>query len=327
MPRARLRALAKVNLALYVLGRRGDGYHEIWTLMQTISLADELSFASAKDGRVELVVSGRAVPTGVDNLVVRAAELLRDRYSVPAGVRIHLKKVIPVGAGLGGGSSDAAATLVGLNEFWGLGLAQEELLDLAAEIGSDVPFFIVGGAAVCRGRGEVVEPLEVKETLWYVVVAPRQGIPTVSAYTQLRASSSLTNAPLDAKKIKESVSLGVAEEVRRWCRNDLEAVALQLSSDCARARDAMLSAGLPQARVSGSGSALFCVCGTGEEAKQYTERLREQQKGLRADIFVAHSVEAEASPVVCADRQRGSTEEDRCGNHRGSCQAGGAEAG
>jgi len=292
----RIKTPAKVNLALYVLGRRGDGYHEVWTLMQTISspesndLVDELTFSRTDDGQVELTVSGRAVPRGGENLVVRVAELLRDRQEVEAGVRIQLSKAIPVGAGLGGGSSDAAATLVGLNEFWGLGLSREELLTLAADLGSDVPFFVVGGTAVCRGRGELVEPLRVVGTLWYVVAAPEEGVSTASAYGRLRASSSLTEVPEDAKKTKEAVRLGEVKEIQRRCHNDLERAALELSPECVGMREAMLSAGLPQAAVSGSGSALFCVCGSREEAAQYAGRLREQQEELRGDIFVAHGV-------------------------------------
>lgn len=289
-------APAKVNLALYVLGRRGDGYHEVWTLMQTIcsyeshELADQLRLTTSTDGRVELTVSGRSVPTGEENLVVRAANLLRDRHEVEAGVKIHLEKAIPVGAGLGGGSSDAAAVLVGLSELWGLELAQEELLTLAADLGSDVPFFIVGGTAICRGRGELVEPLEVAGTLWYVVVAPGEGVSTESAYGRLKASISLTKVPDDAKKIEEAVRPGRAEDVRHLCHNDLETAALELSPACARVREVMLVAGLPQATVSGSGSALFCVCSSREEAQQYAGRLREQQEEVRAEVFVAEAV-------------------------------------
>ena len=147
---------AKVNLTLEVLGKRNDGYHEIASVMQAINLCDRLTFSIADD--LSLITDTPGLDTK-DNLVYRAASLLNDKTGVSAGAEIHLCKGIPVAAGLGGGSSDAAATLLGLNRLWGLHLARDELEELAAQLGSDVPFFLAGGAALAEGRGERITPL------------------------------------------------------------------------------------------------------------------------------------------------------------------------
>lgn len=151
-----LRAEAKINLVLEVLARREDGYHEVRTVLQTIDLADELSLEPASE--LVLTCSLPDLETE-DNLVVRAGRILQQELGEPRGARIHLTKRIPVAAGLGGGSSDAAAVLLGLNRLWGLDMDVQRLLELAAQLGSDVPFFLIGGAAVADGRGENVTPL------------------------------------------------------------------------------------------------------------------------------------------------------------------------
>jgi 4-diphosphocytidyl-2-C-methyl-D-erythritol kinase len=288
----KLEAAAKINLALYALGRRPDGYHELWTLMETISLADEVTLSSAADDAVRLTATGRPVPTGEENLVARAANLLRQRSGTRKGVAILLKKVIPVGAGLGGGSSDAATTLVGLNQEWNLGLTEDELMALGAEVGSDVPFFVAmqlrggSGAAVCRGRGEQVEVVEAPSPHWYLLVLPKEGVSTAATYRALRAPARLTTVPEDGKKIKEAFEQGDVEELRQRCHNDLESVALSLSAGCRKVFGRMASVGLPQRAVSGSGSALFCLCGSREEAEEYAGMLAQHQETDGFEVVV-----------------------------------------
>lgn len=160
MAELRVLAPAKINLHLEVLGLRGDGFHELAMLMQSIDLADELQLANTADGRISLTCDRPGLSCGEDNLIVRAAERLRSHAGLPElGARIHLQKRIPVGAGLAGGSSDAAAALVGLDALWGLALPRQELHGLAAALGSDVPFCLDGGSQLCFGRGERLEPL------------------------------------------------------------------------------------------------------------------------------------------------------------------------
>jgi len=299
----KLTAPAKVNLALYVLGRRPDGYHKLWTLMETISLADEVTLSGATDDAVRLTATGRPVPTGEENLIVRTARLLRERAGVSKGVDIHLDKVIPIGAGLGGGSSDAAATLVGLGRLWNLGLTENALMTLGAEVGSDVPFFVVmqlrggSGAAVCRGRGEQVEVVEAPSPHWYLLLLPKEGVSTAAAYAALRAPTRLTTVPEKAKKTQEAYERGDVDELRQRCHNDLERVALSLSAGCRRAFERMVAAGLPQAAVSGSGSALFCLCGSREEAEGYAGVLAQHQETDGFEV-VASGPNGQARPAA-----------------------------
>ncbi len=155
---------AKVNLFLETRGVRPDGYHEIETVMQAVTLYDTVVLHPRSKGGIVFRCSDPSLPSGIDNLACRAAELLGREVSLPAGVSITLEKRIPYGSGLGGGSSDAAGVLVGLNELFGLGLPRERLCELCARIGSDVAFFVYGGTALCRGRGERVTPVEARAT-------------------------------------------------------------------------------------------------------------------------------------------------------------------
>src|SRR5262245_47408599 len=154
-----VRAPAKVNLFLEVLGKRADGYHDLESLMVAVSLYDSLEFRPAPNGNVRLWCNQPTLSSGPDNLVCRAADLLTRHVGYEGGASIHLWKRIPLTAGLAGGSTDAAATLVGLNRLWGLGLKWTDLARLGAELGSDVPFFFSTPAAWCEGRGEIVTPL------------------------------------------------------------------------------------------------------------------------------------------------------------------------
>src|SRR5439155_11065908 len=165
-------APAKVNLFLEVLAKRADGYHEIATLMVAVSLYDRLEFKEDATGKISLTSDEAELDCGPDNLVCRAARLLQERTGCPRGAAVTLGKQIPLAAGLGGGSSDAAATLAGLNELWQLGLPPAQLGALSAQIGSDVAFFFAAPAAWCTGRGEKVSPLPPPPTLWFVLVCP-----------------------------------------------------------------------------------------------------------------------------------------------------------
>lgn len=176
-------APAKVNLVLRVLGKREDGFHAIETLMAPVALADTLEIELCGGGSLEFTCSDATLPLDGTNLVCRAVEAFRKRMGFPGGVRVHLEKRIPHGAGLGGGSSDAAAVLRGLNVLAGAGLGVGELEELAAELGSDVPFFVRGVPAWCRGRGEVVEPLEGEvPEVELLMVKPPFPVPTAWAY-------------------------------------------------------------------------------------------------------------------------------------------------
>ena len=179
-----LSAPAKINLSLSILGRRPDGFHEIESLMVPLTLADTLTLEVSAEAGIAFTCSDATLPCDDTNLVVRAAHRFFEAAKMPPAVRIHLEKAIPHGAGLGGGSSDAATTLSGLNRLFGSPLTREALHALAAEIGSDVPFFLAGGAAVCRGRGEIVEPVAFPHQLPLLLIKPGFGVPTPWAYSR-----------------------------------------------------------------------------------------------------------------------------------------------
>lgn len=186
-----LRAPAKINLSFRILGRRADGFHEIETLMAPLSLHDELTLElGGRDPQIDFVCDDPTLPTGDDNLVVRAARLFCEQTQNGA-LRIRLRKMIPHGAGLGGGSSDAAAVLLGLNRLLDASLPNDKLAALAAQIGSDVPFFIYESAALCRGRGELVAPTKLSESLPLLLLKPLFGVPTPWAYSRWQDSKEL----------------------------------------------------------------------------------------------------------------------------------------
>ena len=197
-----LSAPAKINLSFRIKGRRADGFHEIETLMAPISLADRITIERAgDDGEIRFSCDDPSLPAGDDNLVVRAAKLFRQRAGITSGITIALEKKIPHGAGLGGGSSDAASILLGLNELFDAGLDQTELLELAAQLGSDVPFFVVRSAAVCRGRGEIVTPISLGTKLHLVLLKPDFGVPTPWAYSKWKASRELPGVDYSSRNL------------------------------------------------------------------------------------------------------------------------------
>jgi len=189
-------APAKINLSLRLLNRRGDGFHEIETLIAPISLCDEIKI-ELRSGKQKITFrcNDPSVPKGEGNLVVRAANVFFEATKISSGVSIELKKTIPHGAGLGGGSSDAASTLLALNELFETNLAREALAKMAETIGSDVPFFIFQSAAVCKGRGELVSPTRLREQLSVLLLKPLFGVPTMWAYSRWRDSREIPGIP------------------------------------------------------------------------------------------------------------------------------------
>jgi 4-diphosphocytidyl-2-C-methyl-D-erythritol kinase len=195
-------APAKINLSFRIKGRRADGFHEIETLMAPISLADRITIENTGDAReIRFSCDDPSLPSGDDNLVVRAAKLFRQGTNLNDGITISLEKRIPHGAGLGGGSSDAASTLLALNELFDAGLDQAELLKLAAQLGSDVPFFLARSAAVCRGRGEIVEPISLKTKFHLVLLKPDFGVSTPWAYSKWKDSRELPAVDYAAQEL------------------------------------------------------------------------------------------------------------------------------
>jgi 4-diphosphocytidyl-2-C-methyl-D-erythritol kinase len=249
------RAPAKVNLLLEVLGRRADGYHELALVFQTVSLEDELEVYPA-DSDVAVRVEGIPVlPADGTNLVAKAAQVFFEHTRLRGGVSILLRKRIPIAAGLGGGSSDAAATLIALNELYAANLPPEDLAALAASLGSDVPFFLVGGTALGRGRGEVLERLPDLPETWFALVKPGEGLSTGAVY-----GSGLVSFTDGSRALGFGRRGGVGiPETARGLFNALEEPAFKLLPECRRIRDELLDAGCLGALVSGSGSTVFGI--------------------------------------------------------------------
>lgn len=256
-------ARAKINLDLRVLYRRSDGYHEVQSLLQTIDLKDEVRAAPAPPGVLELRVDpAGAVSSGGDNLVLRAADAVGRYAGVEAGARFELSKRIPVGAGFGGGSSDAAATLLLLDELWGLRLEPDALTELAAGLGSDVPYFLVGGLAMASGRGELVKPLPDLADYGVVVCAPPIEVSTADVYGEFSSRPRLTVRRPDASvEAPVSGSGDGRVTVLPWqeLRNDLEPAVIERWPEVGRAVAALRATGPLHAAVTGSGAASYAV--------------------------------------------------------------------
>ena len=248
-----LKAYAKVNLILEVLGRREDGYHDVASIVQTIDLYDTLMLEPADDITLEC---DRPELQSPDNLALRAATLLSETFPCDQGVRIRLQKSIPVSAGLGGGSSDAATTLKGLNRLWGLGLSVEDLTPLAARLGSDVPFFLHGGTAMVHGRGEHVRPLPPADLERILVLSPAFDLPqkTASVYGKL-SESNFTKGALTRKL--ETRIRGGGDVPPQFLFNVFDAVAFDAFSGLARYWDTLHSLGAREIHLAGSGPSMF----------------------------------------------------------------------
>ncbi len=247
----RFQAPAKINLDLRVLGKRPDGYHELRTIFQTISLADEIGFSFEPAPETAVVIEGNVAIE--DNLIARAAKLFLSEAGITGRVRCELRKVIPMGAGLGGGSSDAAAVLRALPGLTGAALSSGRLHAMAAQLGSDVPFFLYGGTAVGVGRGDEIFPLPPASELHGLLVTPDIHVSTVEAY---RALSARLDSGEAAQKREQFAELIWSMDLRQ-ARNDFETPVFELHPELARIRETLAGAGALVARMTGSGSAIF----------------------------------------------------------------------
>jgi 4-diphosphocytidyl-2-C-methyl-D-erythritol kinase len=268
---------AKINLHLRVLGRRSDGLHEIETLLQTIDIVDELRASVAPSDVLELRVHPEGVlSTGDENLVMRAARALQKHTGSRVGARLELHKRIPIGAGLGGGSSNAASALLLLDELWELRLGSAALLGLAAELGSDVPFFLFGGLAMATGRGEVIRPLPDLPPFGVIVCAPPIEASTAEVYERFSKGPRLTSrGPNDTVSAVVVAAEEKASFAPPWRHlvNDLEPVVIESWPEVGRGLAALRALNPLHASVTGSGAAIFAVFPDLETAQSEAEGL------------------------------------------------------
>ena len=270
-----LKAPAKVNLFLKVLERRPDGYHTIETLFEKIALFDEIEIRKAPGG-ISVTCDRSDLPQGRDNLVYKAAEAIESEIGRPVNAEINIRKSIPAGAGLGGGSSDAAAALSGINSLFGLGLSKAKLMSLAGTLGADVPFFVSGGTwGVGRARGDMIEPLTSGMRLWHILLVPGFSLFTKYAYEWIDARPRPQAGKDGLKSALAAVSANDPASLGRSMSNDFEALSLEKESKLKVLKDLLITNGAKGAMITGSGPTLFGIAGRKEEVMTLKERAEE----------------------------------------------------
>lgn len=270
-----LLAPAKVNLRLDVLRRRPDGYHELRMIMQQVDLCDEVAIVRTAASGIKVTCGREGVPDGPANIAWRAARLLLDHCGCDAGLTIDITKKIPVAAGLGGGSSDGASVLMGVNRLLGLGCSQEELMSLGVRLGADVPFFLYAPVAIAEGIGEALSPVAEMPALWLVLVNPGVPVSTAWVYKNLRLTGQKNSDRLPN-------SFADVASVCAIMANDLEAVTIPAFPIIGEIKERLLQSGAVGAMMSGSGPTVFALYASEAAARQSAEKV-----AAGTDWFVA----------------------------------------
>lgn len=257
MRELRLKARAKINLGLDVLRKREDGYHEVRMIMQTIQLYDKISLTESNEAGIRVQTNLRYLPVNEDNLVYKAAKLLMDEFSVEKGIEIQLEKHIPVAAGMAGGSSDAAAVLVGVNKMFDLGLSKKDLMERGVKIGADVPYCVMRGTALAEGIGEKLTPLPQMPECYLVIAKPKISVSTKFVYGNLKANELKEHPDIDGQiaALKSGDLKGLCSRLG----NVLETVTIPAYPVIAKIKETMLEEGALGALMSGSGPTVFGI--------------------------------------------------------------------
>ena len=274
-----VKAPAKINLTLDVLYKRPDNYHEVEMVMTTVDLADRIGLENREDGLIKIISADRFVPDDDRNFAYQAAKLLKDTYGIKHGVSITIEKEIPIAAGLAGGSSDAAATLRGLNELWNLNLSLETLAELGAKIGSDVSFCVYGGTALATGRGEKIEELTAPPACWVVLAKPRIGVSTAEIYGNLKVDEIVHP---NTKGMLKAIETNDYELMCNSLGNVLESVTFNLYPEVVMLKEQMQRFGADAVLMSGSGPTVFGLVDT--EAR--VNRIYNGLRGFCDEVFV-----------------------------------------
>lgn len=277
MEKLEYKARAKVNLGLDVCGRLENGYHEVKMVMQTVDIYDELVFKRRQDPDIILAVDSQDTLGDVsNNLIFRAAKLMKEYFSIKEGIEIYLKKNIPVAAGMAGGSTDAAATMLAMNELFGLGKSKEQLMELAVRLGADIPFCIMGGTALAEGIGEKLTELPAPQKAAILIAKPDIMVSTKDVYENLHLETVEKHPDIDGmiQALKDGSLRGVTDRME----NVLETVTIQLYPVIEEIKSFMKEHGAINALMSGSGPTVFGIYQTEEEAKQAAAALKETKK-------------------------------------------------
>jgi len=276
-----MKAYAKINLGLDVVRRLENGYHEVKMVMQMVGIYDVLTFEKAPEGIVITTDSGE-LPTDENNLIYKAARLMRDHYGITEGVRIHLQKNIPIAAGMAGGSTDAAATLKGLNELFELGASKQELQEIGVKIGADVPYCVLGGTALAEGIGEKLTPLSPAPECVLLVAKPDINVSTKFVYEHLDAAGVEKHPDIDG--MVEAIAQGSLQGIVERMENVLETVTIPAHPIIATIKSRMKELGAVNSLMSGSGPTVFGVFTDRETAERAYEQIKAEE--LAKQIFV-----------------------------------------
>jgi 4-diphosphocytidyl-2-C-methyl-D-erythritol kinase len=286
-----VKSFAKLNLYLQVLNKRQDNFHNLSTLFCRIDLADTVIFKNRKDGLIKIKCDSRQVPGDKTNLCWRAAELLKQELKLDSGLDIEIKKRIPVGAGLGGGSANAASVLLGLNKYWKLKLSKKKLANLGAKLGSDVPFFIYNTKfALGGGRGDKIKPLAALDNLklWFMLIYPKVKVSTPLIYQKFDDFSGLTRPRCDVKMLTSELLKNGSRIDPKYFFNSLEIVTTSLYPVVNQVKNAFSGMGLEKIMMSGSGPAVFALCNGPKQARDLRKKLVRKYKSWQ--VFVTSTI-------------------------------------
>lgn len=292
--RISLKSAAKINLYLEITGNRADGYHNLVMILQSIDLCDRVDIRKIGKDEIHILCNHPDVPCDRSNLAYKAAALMQSIYPDIGGLEIEIDKQIPMGAGLAGGSGNAAAVLVGIDRLWDLGLTQSQLCDLAAQLGSDIPFCISGGTALATGRGEILSPLPDLKDLVLVICKPRQiAIATAWAYQTFRSQNLLATSEVQQHNLSSQMVAAIASggdtaphRIGRLLYNDLERVVLPAYPAIAHLKQQLLEQECLGAMMSGSGSTVFAIAPDLDRANSIAAAVRSDE----VDVWVVKSV-------------------------------------
>lgn len=261
-----IHAYAKINLGLDVLRKREDGYHDLKMIMQTVNLYDVLTFTKTESPEVSLTIKNSSLPCNNNNLIVKAANLMIQKYQLKQGVSIHLSKHIPIAAGMAGGSADAAATLKAMNQLFGLGASMQELMDLGVTLGADIPYCILEGTALSEGIGEILTPLTPIPTCYIVVVKPNINVSTKFVYQNLNLDVLEKHPDIDG--VVSSITAHNLKGITDRLDNVLETVTIPQYPVIQEIKDQMLKMGASGSLMSGSGPTVFGIFKDSSKAKK-----------------------------------------------------------
>lgn len=279
------KAPAKINLGLDVLYKREtDGYHELEMVMSSVDLADRLIFEEIPENKILIETNKAFLPIDKRNNVYQAASMLKERYGVTKGLKISIEKKIPVAAGLGGGSSDCAAALRGMNRLWDLNLSMEELIDIGVTIGTDVPYCLYGTTAFIAGKGEIVQPLVPMPQCWVVLVKPRISVSTRKIFQQVSNVDELKHPNMT--RLSQAILAQDYEEMLHHMGNSLEDITIPKYPIVQQIKDRMIKYGADIALMSGSGPTVFALC------KQHSraQRIYNGLKGFCEEVYLVRTL-------------------------------------